>query len=212
MIGDPTLFSRTDLVETAWRIAQPLLEVWSQTPAGEFPNYPAGSWGPKAAFDLIENDGRKWFEAVNRDMLEKVPLFQTCSAVFLHSLSLILKPDVFAPGDFIIRKGDTGSEMFFIVRGEVEVMAEGDHVVTMLREGDFFGETALLRSQPRMASIRAKTHCDLYVLDKNSLNKVLKDHPQVAKLILEISKTRYQLTLGAEEAFGPHVKQLMSSV
>jgi glucose-6-phosphate 1-dehydrogenase len=209
MIGDPTLFSRTDLVETAWRIAQPLLEVWSQTPAGEFPNYPAGSWGPKAAFDLIENDGRKWFEAVNRDMLEKVPLFQTCSAVFLHSLSLMLKPDVFAPDDFIIRKGESGSEMFFIVRGEVEVLADGIHVVSTLREGDFFGETALLRSQPRTASIRAKTHCDLYVLDKKSFIRVLKDHPQIAKSILEISKTRYQLTLAAEEAFDPQVKQLM---
>jgi glucose-6-phosphate 1-dehydrogenase len=209
MIGDPTLFSRTDLVETAWRIVQPLLEVWSQTPATEFPNYPAGSWGPKAAFDLIERDGRKWFEAVNRDMLEKVPLFQTCSAVFLHSLSLMLKPDVFAPGDFIIRKGDTGSEMFFVVRGEVEALVDGDKVVGTLREGDFFGETALLLSQPRTASVRAKTHCDLYVLDKKSFNRVLRDHPQLAKSILEISKTRYQLTVGAEEAFEPQVKQLM---
>lgn len=209
MIGDPTLFSRTDLVETAWRIAQPLLEVWSKTEASEFPNYPAGSWGPKAAFDLIERDGRKWFEAVNRDVLEKVPLFQTCSPVFLHSLALMLKPDVFAPGDFIIRKGGTGSEMFFIVRGEVDVLADGDKVVGTLREGDFFGETALLLSQSRTASIRAKTQCDLYVLDKKSFNNVLKEHPQLAKSILEISKTRYRLTLAAEEAFDPQVKRLM---
>jgi glucose-6-phosphate 1-dehydrogenase len=209
MIGDPTLFSRTDLVETAWRIAQPMLETWSETPATEFPNYPAGSWGPKAAFDLIENDGRKWFEVVNRDVLVKVPLFETCNAVFLHSLSLMLKPDVFAPGDYIIRKGDTGSEMFFIVRGEVEALTDGDKVVGTLREGDFFGEIALLLSQPRTASIRAKTHCDLYVLDKKSLNRVLRDHPQIANSILEISRTRYQLTLAAEEAFDPQVKQLM---
>ena len=59
MIGDATLFSRTDLVETAWRIAQPILDAWAQTPPTDFPNYPAGSWGPKAAFDLIERDGRQ---------------------------------------------------------------------------------------------------------------------------------------------------------
>ncbi|MGH7322070.1 MAG: glucose-6-phosphate dehydrogenase, partial [Candidatus Rokuibacteriota bacterium] len=70
MIGDATLFSRTDLVETAWRVAQPILGVWGSTPPTDFPNYPAGSWGPKAAFDLIERDGRKWFEIVNRDVLE----------------------------------------------------------------------------------------------------------------------------------------------
>src|SRR5262249_34569320 len=44
MAGDATLFSRTDLVETCWRIAQPILDFWQSEPAPEFPNYPAGSW------------------------------------------------------------------------------------------------------------------------------------------------------------------------
>ena len=48
MNGDATLFSRTDLVETAWRIAQPMLDYWKQDQP-TFPNYAAGSWGPKAA-------------------------------------------------------------------------------------------------------------------------------------------------------------------
>jgi glucose-6-phosphate 1-dehydrogenase len=60
MTGDATLFSRTDLVEAAWRIAQPVLAAWADTAPEDFPNYPAGSWGPKAAFDLIEHDGRRW--------------------------------------------------------------------------------------------------------------------------------------------------------
>ena len=71
MMGDPTLFSRTDLVETAWRIAQPMLDAWAATPAVEFPNYPAGSWGPWAAHDLIEQDDRRWFEVINRETLER---------------------------------------------------------------------------------------------------------------------------------------------
>jgi len=74
MNGDATLFSRTDLVETAWRIAQPMLDVWQSEPA-EFPNYPAGTWGPKASFDLIERDGRKWVGVLNRETLQKIPLF-----------------------------------------------------------------------------------------------------------------------------------------
>ncbi len=60
MNGDPTLFSRSDLVETAWRVAQPLLDVWSSLPPRDFPNYPAGTWGPKEAAELIERDGRLW--------------------------------------------------------------------------------------------------------------------------------------------------------
>ena len=54
MIGDATLFSRTDLVESAWRVAQPVLDAWAAAAPTDFPNYTAGSWGPKAAFDLME--------------------------------------------------------------------------------------------------------------------------------------------------------------
>jgi len=60
MIGDPTLFQRDDMVEAGWRIVTPLLDLWKALPAREFPNYPAGSWGPKEADHLLERDGRQW--------------------------------------------------------------------------------------------------------------------------------------------------------
>ncbi len=121
MIGDATLFSRTDLVETAWRIAQPMLDAWSAQPATDFPNYSAGTWGPKAASDLIERDGRRWFEVVTRETLERVPLFKGGDPVFLNQISMALKPRIAPGGAVVIQKGDPGSEMFLICRGEVEV-------------------------------------------------------------------------------------------
>jgi glucose-6-phosphate 1-dehydrogenase len=60
MINDPTLFSRGDLVETSWKIAQPILDVWSSLPPRDFPNYPAGTWGPSDAALLMERDGLQW--------------------------------------------------------------------------------------------------------------------------------------------------------
>ncbi len=60
MIGDATLFMRADQVEAAWRLLGPLLEVWADSPARDFPNYPAGSWGPHAAGALLARDGRSW--------------------------------------------------------------------------------------------------------------------------------------------------------
>ncbi len=60
MIGDATLFQRADMVEASWRIVTPILDVWSAIPARSFPNYAAGSWGPKEADDLLEADGRSW--------------------------------------------------------------------------------------------------------------------------------------------------------
>ncbi len=59
MLNDSTLFARWDMVERGWEIVTPILEAWSE-PAPEFPNYEAGTWGPEAAFGLIERDGRSW--------------------------------------------------------------------------------------------------------------------------------------------------------
>jgi glucose-6-phosphate 1-dehydrogenase len=60
MIGDPTLFQRDDMVEAGWRIVTPVLDVWNALPPREFPNYAAGSWGPKEADHLLEREGRHW--------------------------------------------------------------------------------------------------------------------------------------------------------
>ncbi len=60
MIGDATLFQRADQVEAGWSVVTPLLDVWKALPPRNFPNYPAGSWGPKEADDLLARDGRKW--------------------------------------------------------------------------------------------------------------------------------------------------------
>jgi glucose-6-phosphate 1-dehydrogenase len=60
MIGDATLFQRSDMVEAGWSVVEPVLDVWRALPPRTFPNYPAGSWGPKEADDLMKKDGRKW--------------------------------------------------------------------------------------------------------------------------------------------------------
>jgi glucose-6-phosphate 1-dehydrogenase len=61
MIGDSTLFHRADMVEEAWRIATPLVDLWASLAPRDFPNYAAGSWGPAAADALIQQDGRSWW-------------------------------------------------------------------------------------------------------------------------------------------------------
>ncbi|MGA8491064.1 MAG: glucose-6-phosphate dehydrogenase [Terriglobales bacterium] len=60
MIGDQTLFQRADMVEAGWCVVSPLLDVWKALPPRNFPNYAAGTWGPKEADDLLERDGRRW--------------------------------------------------------------------------------------------------------------------------------------------------------
>jgi glucose-6-phosphate 1-dehydrogenase len=60
MLGDATLFQRSDMVESAWSVVAPIQDVWEALPPRSFPNYPAGSWGPKEADELIERDNRHW--------------------------------------------------------------------------------------------------------------------------------------------------------
>jgi glucose-6-phosphate 1-dehydrogenase len=60
MLGDATLFHRADMVEAAWRVATPVLDLWQSLPARDFPNYAAGSPGPAAADELLARDGRRW--------------------------------------------------------------------------------------------------------------------------------------------------------
>ena len=59
--GDQTLFMRADQVEAAWEVVMPVLDYWENNKMGDFPNYPANSWGPENAEALIAKDGYHWF-------------------------------------------------------------------------------------------------------------------------------------------------------
>ena len=58
--GDLTLFVRQDAVEAMWEIVDPIIARWEEVEPGGFPNYPAGTWGPKDAHLLLEEEGRCW--------------------------------------------------------------------------------------------------------------------------------------------------------
>ncbi|MFN0051922.1 MAG: glucose-6-phosphate dehydrogenase, partial [Planctomycetales bacterium] len=57
--GDSTLFTRNDELDAAWRLVTPLLDAWAADPTPP-ETYPAGTWGPQAADDLLGRSGRKW--------------------------------------------------------------------------------------------------------------------------------------------------------
>jgi glucose-6-phosphate 1-dehydrogenase len=60
MLGDSTLFSRDDEVETAWKFLEPVQKAWAKNPAIKVYGYAAGTWGPEHANDLIEGEGLEW--------------------------------------------------------------------------------------------------------------------------------------------------------
>src|SRR5215469_16182858 len=59
--GDATLFDRGDSVEAAWSLVDPILDVWTAAKSVAVPEYASGTWGPKESEQLLERDGRQWY-------------------------------------------------------------------------------------------------------------------------------------------------------
>ncbi len=60
MVGDPTLFTRSDAVEASWNFFDPVLKHWADHPQIPLRGYPAGTWGPQEAEVLVEEHGASW--------------------------------------------------------------------------------------------------------------------------------------------------------
>ena len=59
LTGDATLYTRQDMVEASWQAVHPIMSVWGNTKF-DFPNYAAGSWGPKESDDMLARRGHTW--------------------------------------------------------------------------------------------------------------------------------------------------------
>ncbi len=134
---------------------------------------------------------------LNKNIIEKVPMFKDADPSMIKEILVYLKPCLFAPGDAICTFGEIGDEMYFINKGAVEVLSkDGQHVYATIKEGGFFGEIALLLKQPRNATIRAVGYCDLYSLDKSSFDKVISDYPDFEKHIQKMALERMNKQAG----------------
>jgi voltage-gated potassium channel len=128
---------------------------------------------------------------INREVIEKVPLFQTAGEDLIREIVLNLTPVVFTPGDTIVTAGEVGFQMYFISQGSVDVLSADEQTVyATLTAGQFFGEIALLLSMPRTATIRAREYCDLYRLDKDNFDRVIQRYPDFAERINELAEKR----------------------
>lgn len=123
---------------------------------------------------------------LKQDIIEKVPLFQNASRKFQEEISFQLHPLLVAPNDYVIHAGDPGKEMYFVIRGKLEVIApDGTTILATLRDGDFFGEIALIKNVPRNASVKAVSYCDLYFFSRKSFEEVRDKFPDIAAALGE---------------------------
>jgi Cyclic nucleotide-binding domain/Ion channel len=128
---------------------------------------------------------------MKRHLLEEGELFRGADPEFVREIAVHLRPLVLTPGDVVFHEGEDGKEMYFMARGEVEVVSatEGGRINTM-RDGSYFGEIALVENVPRTASVRALDYCDVYSLSRSAFEAVIGHHPEVLEQIRLKARTR----------------------
>lgn len=126
--------------------------------------------------------------------LQNVPMFSHLPPPILAALARRLMVEQHPAGEEIIRVGEPGDKLYIIQRGQVEVIGRDplgrERPLAMLREGDFFGEMALLRDAPRAAACRARTGVQLLSLSRADFNGLLKSAPQIQDLLEQAAGTR----------------------
>jgi len=114
-----------------------------------------------------------------------------------------LKP--YGPGEIVVREGEKSMALYVVERGRVtvEVRVEGGEASELanLGPGEYFGEMGLLTGEVRSATVRAKTACDLVVIDHDAFHAVLAAHPELVEGLGSLLATR-QAEISAAKAAG----------
>lgn len=120
---------------------------------------------------------------LNSDVVSRVTLFEKWKndENFLQEIVKNLTTRIYLPRAVVVCEGDIGTEMYFVSHGELNVISScGTKVVWTFKDGDYFGEIAILLDAKRTATIVARTYCDMSILTKEAFKKVLRRFPEIA--------------------------------
>jgi ATP-binding cassette subfamily B protein len=136
------------------------------------------------------------YVGVEASRLQGVPLFAQLDGDLLAALSQRLAVERYPAGDVIVNEGDVGDKLYIVHKGQAEVLAFDrtgqQRPLNVLREGDHFGEIALLFDVPRMATIRALTPIQLYSLSKEDFGVLLQAVPGLREVLEQTMAQRAQ--------------------
>eukprot|EP00795_Rhopilema_esculentum_P014724 gene14724-5824_t len=136
------------------------------------------------------------------DLLRSVPFFKNAESEFLEELVLVLNFEVYLANEVICKGGRKGNKMFFIEQGIVEVVSPKGEITASLGKGSHFGEISLLSKEARrIATVRARTQCDLFSLSCDDFNDTLKDYPHMKEVLRRVAEARLH-NIGASDSVG----------
>ena len=127
------------------------------------------------------------------DALAACPFFEGLSRNELLEIAKVTEDLEVEAGKALTREGQSGSEFFVIVDGEVSVTKDGQEIRT-LGPGDFFGEIALLEDTPRTATVTAKTPLRFFVLTRQAFRSMLAHQPELEEKVVAALEERVRAT------------------
>ena len=108
--------------------------------------------------------------------LNQVPLLASVGSFELSQIADALVPQNFMAHETVVTEGEGGDTFFLIESGSAEAWKQNELVFTYSQPGEFFGELALLKQEPRAATVKAGANgCRVLALDRNSFNRLLGD-------------------------------------
>ncbi|HTP13474.1 MAG TPA: DUF1003 domain-containing protein [Bacteroidota bacterium] len=131
---------------------------------------------------------------VSAEFLSKIPIFEHLSASDHDTLAELWHPRELDNGDTLFHVGEKGDAMFVVQKGaiEIKIPVQGpkkEIAVSVLREGEFFGELSIVDGLPRTASAVAIEHTHLLEMKRDAFIRFLLDRPAVAiSMVSEIGK------------------------
>jgi small-conductance mechanosensitive channel/CRP-like cAMP-binding protein len=152
----------------------------------------------KSKTDGMRADGSEFI-----DRLNAVDIFAPLSAEETARLAKNSVRRVFAPGETVIRAGDEGSSMFVVHEGKVKVQINDNgkpRTVTVLNEGDFFGEMALFTGEPRTANVVASEETEVLEIGFQAMKHLFDTNPDLVEALSHtIAERRAELKAQSED-------------
>ncbi|MFN3650927.1 MAG: Crp/Fnr family transcriptional regulator [Armatimonadota bacterium] len=132
------------------------------------------------------------------NLLEQIPLFEDLPAADLEIISQRFRQRRYKEGDTIFHRNDPGVALYVILNGKIKIHNEtpdgADCIITILTDGDFFGELAVIDGEERSADATTLESTELLMLTRDDLHNILERYPRIGLRLLETLAGRLRRT------------------
>lgn len=143
---------------------------------------------------------------IDAKLLREIPFFADLTDAEVAVLAPYLKVQSFKTGDTIFKESENGESIYIIKKGEVKackIAPDGElFTLTLMKDGDIFGEMSFLDGRPRSATIVAISDIETYVMEKNDFEKLVDGNPRVIyKIMKNIVFTIHSIVRGMNSRY-----------